>query len=90
MSLYDYLGIKFWFEVVATIIGLTVFAIWLIYNWWHDRLFMKGVKNMNEKDLIRNLNKILDRPDFTNALKVDTCKTLLSSYEGVKDDKWIS
>ena len=45
---------------------------------------------MNEQDLVRNLNKILERPDFTNALKVSTCKTLLSSYEGVKDDKWIS
>ena len=45
---------------------------------------------MKEKDLIRNLNKTLDSPDFTNALKVSTCKTLLASYEGVKDDKWIS
>ena len=42
---------------------------------------------MDEKELIRNLNKILERPDFTNALKVSTCKTLLPSYEGVKDDK---
>ena len=42
---------------------------------------------MNEQDLVRNLSKILDRPDFTNALKVSTCKTLLSSYEGLKDDK---
>ena len=45
---------------------------------------------MTEKELIRNLNKILERPDFTNALKVSTCKTLLASYEGVKYDKWIS
>lgn len=45
---------------------------------------------MNEKDLVRNLSKILERPDFTNALKVSTCKTLIASYEGVKDDKWIS
>lgn len=37
MSLYDYLGFKFWFEIAATIIGFTAFAIWLIYNWWHDR-----------------------------------------------------
>ncbi len=37
MSLYDYLGIKFWWEAITTIIGLTAFAIWLIYNWWHDR-----------------------------------------------------
>ena len=42
---------------------------------------------MNEQDLVHNLNKILERPDSTNALKVDTCKTLLSSYEGVKDGK---
>ncbi len=37
MSLYDYIGIKFWFEVVATIIGLTALAVLIIYNWWHDR-----------------------------------------------------
>ncbi len=30
MSLYVYLGIKFWFEVISTIIVLTAFAIWLI------------------------------------------------------------
>ena len=45
---------------------------------------------MTEKELIRDLNKILDRPDFTNGLKVDLCKSLISSYEGVQDDKWIS
>lgn len=45
---------------------------------------------MDEKDLIRNLNNILYRPDFTNGLKVDTCKTLLSSYADAKNGEWIS
>ena len=45
---------------------------------------------MGEKALISNLNKTLCQPYFTNALKVDKCKILLASYEGVQDDKWIS
>ena len=37
MSLYDYLEIKFWLGIIATVIGLTALAVLLIYNWWHNR-----------------------------------------------------
>lgn len=34
---FSMLWITFWWKAITTIIGLTAFAIWLIYNWWHDR-----------------------------------------------------
>ena len=37
MNLHNYLEFNFWWDVITTIIGFTAIAIWLIYNWWHDR-----------------------------------------------------
>lgn len=45
---------------------------------------------MNNTDLIRNIKETIYNSNFTNGLKVDLCKSLISSYEGVQDGKWIS
>lgn len=37
MNLHNYLELNFWWDVITAIIGFTALAIWLIYNWWHDR-----------------------------------------------------